>query len=129
MREPERLRFDLGLDCVGGEEGRWEIGGGDCSKGRKGSVGGAVVLRGGGRRDDDYSVKGVVICALKDTDDVGWPWWCFPIVGVVDGEFRLSAVVDGLCGVAINLAFAFVDVGTGFGHCQCQSYIDGLACS
>ena len=47
-----RLGFDLGLDCVGGDEGRWEICSGDCLKGRKGSVGGVVDLR-RGRRDDD----------------------------------------------------------------------------
>ena len=44
MGEPGRLGFDLRLDCVGGEERCWELGGGDCLKGWKGLVRGVVAL-------------------------------------------------------------------------------------
>ena len=44
--EPGRLRFDLGLDCVGGEEERGKVGGGDGLEFWKGWVGGVVSLEG-----------------------------------------------------------------------------------
>ena len=62
-----------------------------------------------------------LICAWKDTDDVRWPCRRFSIIDVMNGEFRLVAVVDSLCGAGVNLALAFVDVGAVVGHCQRQS--------